>query len=145
LVGELDPTIGDEIKKIRPAVVVSRDAIGVLALRVVVPVTAWQDRFTDWDWLVRKKKRRKKGVGFEWHCLTFVNESGAVGQPRVLVSSSAQVCSLPTRARRTPLTYQGRFHPARKKRVSGLLFSWRSCCPRLTYGQRSCPRIPKPL
>jgi mRNA interferase MazF len=49
----LDPTIGDEIKKVRPAVVVSRDAIGVLALRVVVPVTAWQDRFKDWDWLVQ--------------------------------------------------------------------------------------------
>jgi mRNA interferase MazF len=49
----LDPTIGDEIKKVRPAVVVSRDAIGVLALRVVVPLTAWQDRFTDCDWLVR--------------------------------------------------------------------------------------------
>jgi mRNA interferase MazF len=49
----LDPTIGDEIKKVRPAVVVSRDAIGVLALRVVVPVTAWQPRFTDCDWLVR--------------------------------------------------------------------------------------------
>jgi mRNA interferase MazF len=49
----LDPTIGDEIKKVRPAVVVSRDAVGVLALRVVVPVTAWQDRFTDCDWLVR--------------------------------------------------------------------------------------------
>jgi len=41
----LDPTIGDEIKKVRPVVVVSRDTIGVLALRVVVPVTAWQDRF----------------------------------------------------------------------------------------------------
>jgi hypothetical protein len=39
----LDPTIGDEIKKVRPVVVVSRDAIGVLALRVVVPVSAWHD------------------------------------------------------------------------------------------------------
>lgn len=29
----LDPTIGVEIRKVRPAVVVSRDAIGVLALR----------------------------------------------------------------------------------------------------------------
>jgi mRNA interferase MazF len=37
----------------RPAVVTSRDALGVLALRVVVPVTAWQDRFQGCDWLVR--------------------------------------------------------------------------------------------
>ena len=33
----LDPTVGDEIRKLRPAIVVSRDALGVLALRVVVP------------------------------------------------------------------------------------------------------------
>ena len=49
----LDPTVGDEIRKMRPAVVTSRDALGVLALRVVVPVTAWQDRFQGCDWLVR--------------------------------------------------------------------------------------------
>jgi mRNA interferase MazF len=28
----LDPTIGDEVRKVRPSVVVSRDAVGVLAL-----------------------------------------------------------------------------------------------------------------
>ena len=49
----LDPTVGDEIRKMRPAIVVNRDALGVLALRVVVPVTAWQDRFQGCDWLVR--------------------------------------------------------------------------------------------
>lgn len=49
----LDPTIGDEIRKMRPAVVVSRDTLGILALRVVVPVTGWQDRFAGSDWLVR--------------------------------------------------------------------------------------------
>jgi len=49
----LDPTIGDEIRKTRPAIIVSRDAIGILALRVVVPVTAWQPRFQGFDWLVR--------------------------------------------------------------------------------------------
>jgi|SRR6266404_1531652 len=49
----LDPTIGDEIRKLRPAVIVSRDAIGVLALRVVVPITGWQQKFTDCDWLIR--------------------------------------------------------------------------------------------
>ena len=49
----LDPTIGDEIRKMRPAVVVNRDALGILALRVVAPVTGWQDRFQGSDWLVR--------------------------------------------------------------------------------------------
>ncbi len=49
----LDPTVGDEIRKTRPAVVVNRDALAVLALRVVVPLTGWQERFQDCDWLVR--------------------------------------------------------------------------------------------
>jgi mRNA interferase MazF len=49
----LDPTIGDEIRKMRPAVVVNRDALGNLALRVVVPITGWHDRFSGCDWLIR--------------------------------------------------------------------------------------------
>jgi mRNA interferase MazF len=49
----LDPSIGDEIRKMRPAVVVNRDALGNLALRVVVPITGWHDRFSGCDWLIR--------------------------------------------------------------------------------------------
>jgi mRNA interferase MazF len=49
----LDPTIGDEIRKTRPAIIVSREAIGVLALRIIVPITSWQPRFQGCDWLVR--------------------------------------------------------------------------------------------
>jgi mRNA interferase MazF len=37
----LDPTVGSEIKKTRPAVIVNDDAIGILPLRVIVPITAW--------------------------------------------------------------------------------------------------------
>ncbi len=49
----LDPTIADEIRKTRPSVIVNRDAIGILALRVIVPITAWQPRFQGCDWLIR--------------------------------------------------------------------------------------------
>jgi mRNA interferase MazF len=58
----LDPTIGDEIRKMRPAAVVSLDALGVLALRVVVPVTAWQDRFQGCDWLIRLDPDASNGL-----------------------------------------------------------------------------------
>ena len=34
----LDPTVGAEIKKTRPAFIVSDDAIGVLPLKVIVPI-----------------------------------------------------------------------------------------------------------
>lgn len=48
----LDPTIGAEIRKTRPAVIISNDAIGVLPLRVIVPITEWKERYTIALWLV---------------------------------------------------------------------------------------------
>jgi len=36
----LDPTIGAEIRKIRPVVVVSSDAVGVLPIKLVAPLTS---------------------------------------------------------------------------------------------------------
>lgn len=59
----LDPTIGAEIKKTRPAVIVSEDAIGVLPLKVVVPVTDWKDRFAVAAWMVRLGSRWPEQVG----------------------------------------------------------------------------------
>jgi len=49
----LDPTIGAEIKKTRPAVIVSDDAIGILPLKVIVPITEWKERYAVAPWMVR--------------------------------------------------------------------------------------------
>ncbi len=49
---DFNPTIGAEISKIRPAVIVNSDAIGVLPLKLVAPITTWQDRFARVAWLV---------------------------------------------------------------------------------------------
>jgi mRNA interferase MazF len=49
----LDPTVGAEIKKTRPAVIVSQDAIGALPLRVIVPLTDWKDRYSAAPWMVQ--------------------------------------------------------------------------------------------
>ena len=58
----LDPTLGAEIKKTRPAVIVSRDEIGRLPLRVIVPLTAWQDKFSQADWHVKIEASRSSGL-----------------------------------------------------------------------------------
>ena len=39
----LDPTIGAEIRKTRPVVVVSSDAMDALPLKLVAPLTEWKD------------------------------------------------------------------------------------------------------
>lgn len=47
-----DPSVGAEIRKIRPAVVISLDATGRLPLRIVVPITNWQPGFARYPWIV---------------------------------------------------------------------------------------------
>ena len=49
----LDPTVGAEIKKTRPAVIVSSDAIGRLPLKVIAPITQWKGAFEGNIWHVR--------------------------------------------------------------------------------------------
>ena len=49
----LDPTVGSEIRKTRPAVIVNDDAVGVLPLKVIVPITDWKDHYDVAAWMVR--------------------------------------------------------------------------------------------
>lgn len=49
----LDPTLGAEIQKTRPAVIISSNAIGILPLRVIVPLTDWKERYQSAEWMVR--------------------------------------------------------------------------------------------
>lgn len=49
----LDPTRGDEIQKRRPAVVISSTGLGLLRLRVVVPLTSsWRGDLNSSYWMV---------------------------------------------------------------------------------------------
>ena len=49
----LDPTVGTEISKKRPCVIVNDDAIGILPLKVIVPVTDWKERYYIRPWMVK--------------------------------------------------------------------------------------------
>jgi mRNA interferase MazF len=49
---DFDPAIGAEIRKIRPALVISLDTIGRLPLRMVVPVTDWKPAYSHLPWFV---------------------------------------------------------------------------------------------
>jgi mRNA interferase MazF len=48
-----DPTVGAEIKKIRPAVVVSSDSVGKLLIKLIAPVTDWKEYYIGNIWYVR--------------------------------------------------------------------------------------------
>lgn len=58
----LDPTVGAEIKKTRPAVVVNADAVGALPLRVIVPLTDWKERYSVAPWMVKLEQSKENGL-----------------------------------------------------------------------------------
>src|SRR5881275_3064084 len=49
---DFDPSVGAEIRKVRPALVVSLDSIGRLPLRLVVPITDWKPQYRSFPWFV---------------------------------------------------------------------------------------------
>ncbi len=61
----LDPTIGAEIKKTRPAVIISSDSVGILPVRLIAPVTGWDDRYS----------------GNIWHILIIPDASNNLSKP----------------------------------------------------------------
>jgi mRNA interferase MazF len=48
----LDPSIGAEIKKARPCVIVNDDAVGILPLKIIAPITGFKEKFADVPWMV---------------------------------------------------------------------------------------------
>jgi mRNA interferase MazF len=58
----LNPTVGAEIGKTRPAVIVSDDEIGILLLKVIVPITGWNDAFSEFEWMVRLEPNTENGL-----------------------------------------------------------------------------------
>jgi mRNA interferase MazF len=58
----LDPTVGAEIKKTRPAVIVNDDAIGILPLKVIVPITEWKERYAIAPWMILPESDPENGL-----------------------------------------------------------------------------------
>lgn len=49
----LNPTLGAEMQKTRPAVIVSSDAVGKLPIKLIAPITDWKDPYAHTSWHVR--------------------------------------------------------------------------------------------
>ncbi len=48
----LDPTVGAEIKKTRPCIIVNDDTIGALPLKIIAPLTDAKERYRTVPWMV---------------------------------------------------------------------------------------------
>lgn len=58
----LDPSIGAEIKKTRPAIIVNDDSLGKLPLKIIVPITDWKDRYEIAPWMIQIEPNSKNGL-----------------------------------------------------------------------------------
>ena len=58
----LEPTIDSEIRKTRPCVIVNDNVIGVLPLKVIVPITDWKESFNIRSWMVKIEANSENGL-----------------------------------------------------------------------------------
>jgi len=58
----LDPTIGQEIKKTRPVIIISSNIYNPIALRIIIPITTWQDKFIDRPFMVKISQDNNNGL-----------------------------------------------------------------------------------
>ena len=60
-----DPTIGTEIQKKRPAVVVNVNSIRHLKIRLIAPITSWKKEYAGKIWIVNIKPDAFNGLSWE--------------------------------------------------------------------------------
>jgi len=57
-----DPTVGTEIKKTRPAIVISSDSLGRLPIKMIAPITGWEPKFENSVWHIKIQPDSKNNL-----------------------------------------------------------------------------------
>jgi mRNA interferase MazF len=57
-----DPSIGNEIQKLRPALVINDDIMGRFGLRIIVPITGWKDYYEEYPWIIKIENNNTNGL-----------------------------------------------------------------------------------
>ena len=58
----LDPTIGSEIKKSRPCLILNSDKVGKLALKIIAPITDFKEHYALVPWMVTVLPTKENGL-----------------------------------------------------------------------------------
>jgi mRNA interferase MazF len=58
----LDPVVGAEMNKARPAVIVNEDQLGKLPLKIIVPITDWKDHYSIAPWMIAINPSNQNGL-----------------------------------------------------------------------------------
>ncbi|EQB34290.1 hypothetical protein M947_11675 [Sulfurimonas hongkongensis] len=57
-----DPSVGSEIQKARPAVVINDDVLGRFGLRIIVPITKYKEYYKDYPWIIKIENNAQNGL-----------------------------------------------------------------------------------
>jgi len=68
---EFHPSVGAEIHKTRPSIVLTADGVGRLPLEIVVPLTAWKPIHANWSWFVHVPATTASGLSKDSSADTF--------------------------------------------------------------------------
>lgn len=60
---DLNPTRGQEIQKTRPVIIISSDLFDRISLKIAIPITTWQEKFSDRPFMVRIHANPDNGLG----------------------------------------------------------------------------------
>lgn len=59
---QLDPSRGQEIKKTRPAVVISSEMLSSIPMRIIIPVATWQPKFQNRPFMIAIQRTEENGL-----------------------------------------------------------------------------------
>jgi len=58
----LGSTVGTEMKKSRPAVVISSDGVGILPIKLIAPITDWKQSYDNNLWHIKLVPNKSNGL-----------------------------------------------------------------------------------
>jgi mRNA interferase MazF len=59
---DLDPVIGAEMNKTRPAVIVNDNQLGKLPLKIIAPITDWKEHYSIAPWMIAINPSKQNGL-----------------------------------------------------------------------------------
>ena len=59
---DLEPTIGAEMNKTRPALIMNNNKLGKLPLKVIIPITGWKEHYSVAPWMIKIEPNQVNGL-----------------------------------------------------------------------------------
>jgi mRNA interferase MazF len=59
---DLDPTVGAEMNKTRPALIINDNRVGKLPLKIIIPITGWKEHYSIAPWMIKIEPNAENGL-----------------------------------------------------------------------------------